>query len=161
MTNRKYAYKFVKFVFKHEKDIRVAIAEALTKKGDGSGPPNHDPTGTAAIKRVPKVKAVILYNIGKRHKAVTIHNPELWLYVVNWTYKSSGAFERNIAELYYRRHRTVTSIHTEYNFKTGSIVYNILNEFQQMAVEAACQLGLIEVLPREQNYENFGAKIVL
>lgn len=148
MTKRKYAYKFTKFIFKHEKEIRVAVAEALTKKGDGSGPPNHDPTGTAAIKRVPTVKSVILYNIGKRHKTIIVRNPELWLYVINWAYETSGLFEREIAELYYRHHRTVVSICMEHNCNSTAIAYNILREFQQIAVEAACQLGLIEVLPR-------------
>lgn len=148
MTRRKYAYKFIKFIFKHEKEIRVAVAEALTKKGDGSGPPNHDPTGTAALKRVPVVNAVTLYNIGKKHKTIIIRNPELWLYVISWTYESSGAFERDVAELYYRRHRSVVSIYTERGFSSNAVVYSILREFQQIAVEAACQLGLIEVLPK-------------
>lgn len=139
---RKRAYLTVEQILKHEKAIRMAVLEERTKKGDGTAAPSHDPTGAKAVKLTRVIPFVV---VGRNRVAY----PETWLYLVDWAYAHSDEFDRVIAELYYRRHKSVPSICYKYNKCSKAMAYRILQEFKQQLVEGACQLGLLEILHKE------------
>jgi len=150
LTRRKKAYDIVKHIFSAEKAIRLAVIEAKTadKKGDmcgGSGGVSYksDPTAGKSIRQLTKVPFV-------RVDDWLIRRPEDWLMVISLTYANTRDLEREIMRKYYSGYK-IAEIATGDCGYAESTLYAILDSFQQLAVEIACQFGLIRVVDVENN----------
>lgn len=147
ITRRDKSYDLVYHIFKHEQDIRLAIVEAKTANrkemcGGGGSAFVSDPTAGKTIRLLSAVPSV-------RLDGWTVHRPEDWLTVIALTYANTGELERDVMRKYYSGYKMSelgNQYDPNYSGYAESTLYAILNRFQQLAVEIACQFGLIRVV---------------
>jgi len=142
-TRRKKAYSLVKSIFRAEKDIKLAVLEAKTAKrkeicGGGGQSYKSDPTAGETIRHLTEVPVIRLDNW-------IIHRPEDWLRVIAYTYENTRETERAVMRKYYNG-RKISEIALDDCGYAESTLYAILDNFQHMAVEIACQYGLVRVV---------------
>lgn len=147
ITRRDKSYELVYHIFKHEKDIRLAVVEAKTANrrdmcGGGGTPHVSDPTAGKTIRLLTAVPSVKLDDW-------TVHRPEDWLKVIALTYANTGELEGEVMRKYYDGYKMSEQGNESSPYYSGyaeSTLYAILDRFQHLAVEIACQLGLIRVV---------------
>lgn len=147
ITRRDKSYELVYHIFKHEQDIRLAIVEAKTANrkdmcGGGGSAFVSDPTAGKTIRLMSTVPAV-------RLDGWTVHRPEDWLMVIALTYANTDELERKVVRKYYDGYSMAEQgnrASPDYSGYAESTLYAVLNRFQNLAVEIACQFGLIRVV---------------
>lgn len=143
-TKRKKAYNLVKSIFRNEKEIKLAILEAKTAKrkeicGGGGQSYKSDPTAGETVRHLSDVPVIRLDNW-------IIHRPEDWLKVIAFTYENTRENERRIMRKYYSGRKISEIAMQDDCGYAESTLYAILDNFQHMAVEIACQYGLVRVV---------------
>lgn len=144
-TRRKKAYKLVKKVFKSERLIKLAVVEAKTAErremcgGGGGNSYRSDSTAGKTIRVLSPVPVV-------RIDDWQLKRPEDWLRVIALTYANTRELERQIMRKYYSGYGIEELAAKENCGYAPSTLYAILDRFQQLAVEIACQFGLIRVV---------------
>lgn len=143
-TRRKKAYKFVKRVFESEQLIKLAVTEAKTAErkdlcGGGGNSYRSDPTAGKTMRALTPVPIV-------RIDDWQLRRPEDWLKVIALTYANTRELERDIMRKYYSGYKISELANKERCGYAESTLFAILDRFQQLAVEIACQFGLIRVV---------------
>lgn len=144
ISKRKKAYDLVKHVFRNEELIKLAVLEAKTREhkemcGGGGTSYKSDPTAGKSIRALTDVPVV-------RVDDWLLRRPEDWLRVIQLTYANTKDLERSIMRKYYSGYRIAEIARNEDCGYAESTLYSILDNFQQLAVEIACQFGLIRVV---------------
>lgn len=144
ISKRSRAYAVVRSIFKLEREIRLAVIEAKTaQKKDLSGGGGHafisDPTAGQAARLMTEVKLVTMED-GKK-----IYRPEVWLRVINLTYKLTPDKEGDIMRRYYAGEKFASMSTEGCGYELPSL-YVFRRSFENLAVEIACQFGLVKVI---------------
>lgn len=144
MTRRKKAYDIVKHIFAAEQAIKLAVIEAKTAErrelcgGSGGVSRKSDPTAGKSIRQLTKVPVI-------RIDDWLVRRPEDWLMVIELTYANTRELERGIMRKYYSGYKISEIANSDCGY-SDSTLYAILDRFQQLAVEIACQFGLVRVV---------------
>jgi hypothetical protein len=147
-TRRKKSYKFVKKIFANEQLIKLAVVEAKTAErremcgGGGGNSYRSDITAGKTIRILTPVPIV-------RIDDWLLRRPEDWLKVIALTYANTRELEREVMRKYYNGYK-ISELANEasphYCGYAESTLFAILDRFQSLAVEIACQFGLIRVV---------------
>lgn len=143
ISKRSRAYAIVRSIFKAEQELRLAIVEAKTaQKRDLTGGGHafiSDPTAGQAARLMTEVKLVTMED-GKK-----VYRPEVWLRVINLTYKLTPDKEGDIMRRYYAGEKFASMSTEGCGYELPSL-YVFRRSFENLAVEIACQFGLVKVI---------------
>jgi hypothetical protein len=144
ISKRSRAYAVVRSIFKLEREIRLAVIEAKTaQKKDLTGGGGHafisDPTAGQAARLMTEVKMI------KMEDGKTVYRPEAWLKVINLTYKLTPDKEADIMRRHYAGERFTSISEDGCGYALPSL-YVFRTSFENLAVEIACQFGLVKVI---------------
>ena len=130
-------------IFRREKEIKQAVWEAKndSRGHTGGGNSGHalvsDPTAAAAMHMVDEIRTVTLDD------GFVVKWPERWLSVIHATYTkcagSAGALKLRYAGCGYVE--ACNELHVG-----KSTYFSMLNDADNFALAAACQLGLVKVI---------------
>jgi hypothetical protein len=140
---RKRTYALVRAIFKAEEDIKLAIVEAKTKEsreisGGGGSAYKSDPTAGKAARLLSEVPMI-------RLGTWTIYKPERWLRVIRKTYDNCEPRAKEILRRHYHGEK-FDKIYDEGCGYEKPTLYTFRNNFEHLAVEVACQEGLVKVV---------------
>lgn len=143
MDRRKRAYRLVRSIFRAEKDIRLAVEEYKTKErremtGGSRSAFVSDPTAGKAERLISPVPAV-------RLDSWIVYKPETWLCVIKSTYSMAKEAERDIMRRYYAGESISAMVDSGCGYEKPTL-YVIVRSFENLAVEIACQFGLVKVV---------------
>ena len=144
LTKRDKAYSIVDNIFKAEKAIKLAVIEAKTAErkdfcGGGGQSYKSDPTAGKTVRLMTSVSLIKLDNW-------IIHRPEDWLKVIALTYANTRERDREIMRRYFVGGEKISAIYSQGCGYEEPTLYAMLKNFKQLAVEIACQYGLVRVV---------------
>jgi hypothetical protein len=140
---RKRTYALVRAIFKAEEEIKLAIVEAKTKEsreisGGGGSAYKSDPTAGKAARLLCEVPVI-------RLGSWTIYKPEGWIRVIRKTYDNCEPRAKEIMRRYYHGEK-FDKIYDEGCGYEKPTLYVFRRNFENLAVEVACQEGLAKVV---------------
>lgn len=142
-SSRDKAYNLVRAVLRAENDIKLAVLEAKTsqKRGASGGVGRafvSDPTAQTAERHLTELPAV---TVGRWR----LRQPEAWLRVIALAYENAKGHEREIVKRYYAGEKIAEMESNGCGYTMRSI-YVFIHNFENLAVEIACQYGLVKVI---------------
>ena len=142
-SSRNKAYNLVRAVLRAENDIKLAVLEAKTlqKRGASGGVGRafvSDPTAQAAERHLTELPAV---TVGRWR----LRQPETWLRVISLAYENAKGHEREMVKRYYAGER-ISEMESNGCGYAKSSLYVFIRNFENLAVEIACQYGLVKVV---------------
>ena len=133
----------IETIFYNEKQIRRAVMEARQDKGGFTGGTGghafiSDPTANQAIRNVEEIKKVVI------DQETIIHYPERWLKVIDATYNNLDPLSRDAVKMRYKGYHW-RQICDKLNCSQHRYSA-ILNDTQNFAIAAACQVGVLNIM---------------
>ena len=146
---RAMAYNRVETMLRNQIAIERAVDEARAEQRgghSGGGSSGHafvsDPTAQQAVTASIPLRSVTLDN------GYVVREPERWLGIIHSLYEHFPVADASAMRYFYDGHSAVeTSVRREIGERS---VYNIRDDFKAMAVELACQFGLVSVVEKEK-----------